>query len=238
MPPRVEALSLPHQDLVPSPSEDAMAWSLARGPAGIRLAVADGAGESAFAGLWARILVRAFAAGTWDGDPASTALATLQARWRRLVERRPLAWHQAEKVREGAFATFLGLTLRPHGRVWRWRARATGDACLVWAPAGSPARAFPQGNPPLRPQALGTRPAPPPPCTDMAGDARPGDAFLLLTDAVAAWYLGSPDRRLLRLLAIADAGPAAFCAWAAAERAQGRLRNDDLTLLSLRLEAG
>jgi hypothetical protein len=71
------------------------------------------------------------------------------------------------------------------------------------------------------------------------GAWREGDLLFLTTDALAAWFLGGVERetapwRDLNTLAAADGG--AFARWADGERAGGRLRNDDLTLV--RVEVG
>src|SRR5437762_14162270 len=66
----------------PQEYEDAFAGNLALG----RFAVADGATESAYAGLWARMLVNEFVA-TASAEPASwdSWLPALQVQWENTV---------------------------------------------------------------------------------------------------------------------------------------------------------
>jgi hypothetical protein len=60
-----------------------------------------------------------------------------------------------------------------------------------------------------------------------SGSWRSGDAFLLLTDAMAAWFLRQREqRRAVRLPAEAD-----FGAWVAEQRESGQLKNDDVTAM-------
>ena len=70
-----------------------------------RCAVADGASESAFAGLWAQLLVRSF-------GRRRLRLARLRQLWQRMVKGRPLPWYLEKKINNGAHAAFVGLVIR------------------------------------------------------------------------------------------------------------------------------
>src|SRR5215831_13409139 len=101
-------LSLPKGDHTPEEYEDA--W--AADPAAGRFAVADGATESAFAGLWARLLAEGFAAAArprdlpaWLGGP--------RRRWAEEVMGLELPWYGEVKRAAGAFATLVGVGVRP-----------------------------------------------------------------------------------------------------------------------------
>ena len=77
-----------------------------------RFAVADGATEGCFTGLWARLLVEDFVSSR--GEAAAEwpdFLPALQERWDADVRARNLPWYADQGVRQGAFATFLGLVL-------------------------------------------------------------------------------------------------------------------------------
>src|SRR5437879_1653927 len=84
--------------------EDACAANVALG----RFAVADGATESSYAGLWASTLVNEFVT-TPSPDPSVWAswLPAAQTRWEMTVGRQPLPWYAEIKWQQGAFATFL-----------------------------------------------------------------------------------------------------------------------------------
>src|SRR5262245_41132578 len=116
--------------------EDAFAGHGARG----RFAVADGASESSFAGMWAKLLVEGFVRepdNPWE-DPGW--LEPLRQKWAAEVADRPLAWYAEVKRQEGAFATLLGLALR---RPSHWRALAVGDSCLMHIREGGMFSSFP-----------------------------------------------------------------------------------------------
>lgn len=233
-------LSLPKAGSSVRENEDAWSCRQDPGSVGWRFALADGATESSFARLWATMLVRAYAQGTWrlDEEP-QWQLENLRRRWLTVVSRRPLPWYAEEKVRLGAYATFLGLALsaNPHGH--RWQAAAVGDTCLFHLRGASLLASFPCASVdelPLRPEAVSSRPGAGTRFLRAEGDCRSGDRFLLVTDALAHLCLeraaqgGRPFTTLVRLT---SAGPRAFADWVGTMRRRGELRNDDVTLIAL-----
>ena len=218
--------------------EDAVAWSRhAR-----RYAVADGASASAFARLWAYLLVHAYTAGRLRAEQLEDDLAPVQARWAELVERRPLAWYALEQARRGAFAALVGLSLAPDGT---WSALAVGDCCLFQVRDAQLVVAFPLQSPEAfhqRPLLLGSRQAANTALRaaeavgTTSGTWQRGDAFLLMSDALAAAFLEAVrGRSAASPLASLDfpPTPAGFRAWVRSLRSQQRLRNDDVSLLWL-----
>ena len=106
---RCVAFSEPKRGSGPEEYEDACAGNLARG----RFAMADGATESAYAGIWARLLVEEFVSSTTEEDGWHAWLAAVQARWEAAVGEKPLPWYAEIKWQQGAFATFLGFWRYP-----------------------------------------------------------------------------------------------------------------------------
>ena len=86
-----------------------------------RCAVADGASESAFADIWAQLLVRGF--GT-----RKMRIADLQAHWQKTVGSKRLPWFLEKKARRGAFAAFVGLSIRGNGAATNRARRAANTA--------------------------------------------------------------------------------------------------------------
>ncbi|HET8627200.1 MAG TPA: protein phosphatase 2C domain-containing protein [Thermomicrobiales bacterium] len=215
----------------------------------VRLAVADGATETSFAGLWAALLARDFCQGRLDGAALPDALAPLQGAWREYVATRPLPWYAEEKVRQGAFSSLLGLTVTNGAAAGGdWEALAIGDSCLFQVRDGDLLGAFPLTGAAeftSRPALLSSDPARnavlPEHLVSAVGDWETGDSFYLMTDALACWFLAAAeagDRPWLTLRDLDPTGLArSFADWVAAERAAGRLRNDDVTLLWVDLAA-
>src|SRR5262245_2641238 len=119
-------LSVPKHGHTAEEYEDA--W--AADPTRRRFSVADGASESSFAALWARLLVEGFVAARRPRDLASW-LDGPRRLWAEQVMPLDLPWYAEMKREQGAYATLVGLA------VWRltadgsaeWRAVAVGDSC-------------------------------------------------------------------------------------------------------------
>lgn len=212
----------------------------------VRCAIADGATESAFAGLWARQLVAAYAASaTAEATDWLATLEQVQARWQAQVTARPLPWYAEAKVRSGAFAALLGVTIAHNaGASGRsWRASAVGDCALFHVRndrllTGFPATtaAFFTSRPLLIPSAPNQLTTLVDHVQQAEGDLQPGDALYLTTDALGHWFLqqaeqgATPWRAIETALAGRRRG---FRRWIAGLRSQGQLRNDDVTLLRI-----
>ncbi|MEB3196149.1 MAG: protein phosphatase 2C domain-containing protein [Candidatus Sericytochromatia bacterium] len=234
------AASTPKAGNQPEECEDR--WAAAAD--GLSFAVADGASEASFAGLWASILAQRFVE-----DPARALeppwlLAARQAFMQQLDLPR-LPWHALEKLRRGSHAALAGVVIDPAAEsfeVFAW-----GDACVAWV-HGEVASCFPfseVADLPERPYLISTVPEQNEAAPGRQGTSRqvplePGhtDVFLM-TDAVAGWFLAewAAGRQPWReLLALPDA--AALTTWAEGARSQKALRNDDVAVISLRLSHG
>ena len=214
------------------------AW--AANPRAGRFAVADGASESSFAELWARLLAGSFVAARspWE---TTDWLSRPRQRWSEAVDSLDLPWYAEMKREQGAFATLLGLAVRPPtpGRPGRWRALAIGDSCLVRFRDGQQPRSFPLTKSQEfdnQPRLLGSRPSLTPAPTLDSGSCQAGDRLFLMTDALAQWFLSCCEKNRRpwdhfgRLLAEPDGN---FAAWIDKCRDQDQLRNDDVTLLAV-----
>jgi serine/threonine protein phosphatase PrpC len=220
--------------------EDAIAWSRRRG----RFAVADGASASAFARLWAQLLVRGYVSGALAAETIEADLAPLQARWSTEIEQRDLAWYAVEQARRGAFAALVGLTLHEDGT---WSALAVGDSCLFLVRDGHIHTALPLSDPDAfgnHPLLLGSRAAANAGLRQAGaivtaeGTWQPGDTFLLMSDALAATFLAqslvarSQEQAATEVLEF-ERTAAGFRRWVRCLRAERLIRNDDVSLLWL-----
>jgi hypothetical protein len=213
-----------------------------------RFAAADGATETSYSGIWAKQLVRYFCknsdAAPFDGD----GFRHLQQRWSTIVRRRPLPWYAEEKVRLGAFAAILGLVLcdeaNGDGSSGSWRAVAIGDSCLVQVRGEEAIARFPLDNSAAfsnRPHLLSSNPAHNSRIVDhlrkMDGTWKREDAFYLMTDALACWFMRELDQERAPWHILRDLGTRdermPFREWIELLRAHGAIRNDDVTLLRI-----
>jgi hypothetical protein len=71
--------------------------------------------------------------------------------------------------------------------------------------------------------------------SEARGDWRPGDRFLLMTDALAHWFLRRHEAAQQPWHDLARAAGAAFADWVEDCRERDGLRNDDVTLVTIDL---
>jgi len=212
-------------------------------------AVADGATETSFSGLWAKQLVRAFCRGRLDGPMCLEGLRLLREQWHKIVSRRRLPWYAEEKVRSGAFAAIAGIRLEDGaGAQGRgiWKAIAVGDSCVFHVRKKKVLCCFPiqksddfNNSPRLlssnKPESERYRAK----LQRTSGVWHGGDTFYLMTDAVACWFLKQiesgavPARELADLT---DGGSNSFQQWLSGLRERKGVRNDDVTILRVEIE--
>jgi hypothetical protein len=234
---------LPRDGHTADECQDAAAADADRG----RFAIADGAGESSFAALWARLLVEEFVHQGSLPAELTTWLPALQRRWeteaRRWAHGPSLPWYLEAGLDRGAFATFLALSLDEKG----WHALAVGDSCLFQVRGEALLQAFPltrSAEFDNSPWLVGSRTS----ADEVAGKQalhlrgrwQPHDRILLATDALAQALLAqdeqgeAPWRQIAQIVHKGDADDA-FGRWVEQLRRSRRLRNDDVTLLAIDL---
>jgi hypothetical protein len=212
-----------------------------------RFAVADGATETSFSGVWARLLVSAFVRHAIGFDFAAEEIRPLQAKWERLVHRKSLPWYAEEKLASGAFSSLLGLEFREEessGAVKRvWRAAASGDSCMVQMRGDEIVAAFPlqeAASFTSRPDLLSSLPT--------ARNAANGvslraegcwgcdDTFFLMTDALGCWFFREKEaggQPWATLRDLDTQGQTSFTAFVDSLRGSGAMKNDDVTLIRI-----
>jgi hypothetical protein len=252
-----EALRVPKAGNTDSEYEDAY-WPPHRvdGQSYSRFAVADGATETSFSGIWAQQLVEAYGAGAFDHVSDSAWLSELRRKWWSIVREKPMPWYAEEKLESGTFAALVGLTLNwdsPDSERGTWHAEAIGDSCLFQLRGSTLLAKFPlqtsedfTNSPVLlsvKPDeysGIGS-------LVSTRGEWQRGDHFYLMTDAVAAWFFRAIERyetpwEILRDLdnelvrpVVAESGMRSFREWVEAARNEGLIRNDDLTLYRIEI---
>lgn len=195
----VHSLILPKAGLERSECED----SIGARSSAQRFCIADGATESFDPRRWARLLTKHWVHSNRSlltREELKPWLHTLGERFRVHWTKRTLPWYAAEKARAGAFAAFLGLSFFGSGDSVSWQAIAIGDSCLVHTRGERMQFSFPisdlsqfGSHPMLAPSNHARLDAAMDRVLIKDGQARVGDVFLLLTDAIAAWYLQALD---------------------------------------------
>ena len=198
-----------------------------------RCAVADGATETSFSGLWANLLVRGYV----EGEP----LEESRIKWKEAIPSDDQPWYVEEKAQAGAYAALVGLTLFAGGT---WDCEAVGDSCLVHIRKKRILQSFPLTSADEfnnRPSLI---------CSlenqtseveflHLNGDWKAGDKFLLLTDAIARWAFGQTESGLNRICNLENESD--LREFSSQQRAvigeDGRssLHNDDITIMKVDL---
>ncbi len=252
---RLRALHAPKEGNKESEYEDAFACQKPPAPPGdgaprppqmtsFTVAVSDGASSSVFAKQWARLRVNDFARGPFpSAGEAAERLALLGRRWRQQIESGDLPWYAQEKLVQGSHASLLVVTWDLQGQR-TFAARAVGDSCLFVIRSGALRHAFPVtrsedfGNHPTllstEQGGAGDLVSPPPAPTFVALDRpyEPGDRFLLMTDALAQWFLAEHEAGRKPWEAL-PTEQNALGPWLQPLRDRGAMKNDDVTLLTL-----
>ena len=237
---------------LPGDCEDASWVSYPAGGGPARVVLCDGATESAFARPWAQALARAFIYRPLDLsrlDEAALArwLLLPQDEWGRRVPWQRVPWHGEAKTRSGALSTLLGLELDQtpaRSGVYLWQAVAVGDCCLFIVRDNALAGSFPMDDAgcfndtpslicsnPVNNAGLWSK------VRRMNGLCRSGDRLVLASDALACWILQAQDfgdGLLETLLALEFSQQ--WEDWLQAKRAGRAIRNDDTTLITIRVE--
>ena len=212
-----------------------------------RFAVADGATETSFSGIWARQLVRAYCSGTFDNLTDTMSIRAMQSKWWKIVRKKPLAWYAEEKLESGAFAALLGLTISAESATSErgiWQATAVGDSCLVQMRGSTVFTTFPLTSSEAftnSPVLLSTKDSDEAGLRSLAsisGDWQCGDHFYLMTDAIAAWFFRAIEQQEAPWTIIRDLDNdpnKPFREWIEQARKQSLMRNDDVTLYRIEI---
>jgi hypothetical protein len=210
-------------------------------PAEFLCAVADGATETSFSGLWAQLLVDAYV-GKGLRRLDATSVSQLADQWHAAIAEKtrakPLPWYAEEKLKSGAYSSLLGLQIRANGR---WSAVSIGDSCLFYIRP----RRWLYGFPYAHADQFNNHPALLSTHADDFGSVKAtlkrgtwadGDLFLLMTDALAHFFIAHPAFR--KRLTDPELDQAGFARLIEAVRAEKLCRNDDVTLVRICPSAG
>lgn len=223
--------------------------------------VTDGASESLLSGYWARTLAASLTTSVvLDPDSASETTKFADAvglaldQWdawlanymlAREESDKPIRWYERPKLDKGSHTAALTAHFaNPTDRTGNWSACGLGDVCVFQIRDNSLLQAFPLSASDdfnSSPQLIGTK------NTDLdlisvranviRGAYRAGDQFFIGTDAFSMWFLcrtenGGAPWNVLRDITCSPS-PAEFESWAQEERASGRMRNDDITVVHI-----
>ena len=207
-----------------------------------RCAVADGATEATYSGMWAEMVVRYLCNIKFFKKGAFTPFSgiqfqKLQKEWFEKVFSKPLPWFAENKARQGAFATVLGIELHCSNH---WRAVAVGDSCLFQVREDKVVIMFPifaSINFNNRPSLLSSNPNSEVVVQSIDGTWQTGDTFYLMTDALACWFIKEIEKGQKPWHSLQHfSDNSKFRNWVELLRDRNEIRNDDVTLMRICIE--
>lgn len=217
-----------------------------------QVAVADGASDAFEGRLWALALVEAFIQLPLEmrherreqAEEIKQWLELPIQTWKNGIPWDKLPWYAEEKARRGAFSTLLGVSFSYLSDInSRWHAIAVGDSCLFQIRDEQVFVRFPINRakdfgiyPPLISTQQEYNCCSLKNLCILKGECRPGDLFVLATDALAAWFLKQLeiDREPWQRLNELDWEK--FVSLIENLRQKNEIRNDDVTLLLVWVE--
>lgn len=234
---RYEAFRFPKSSHSVAQIEDA--WRVADGP--IRAAVSDGASSAYRSGEWAHVLTESWLETSAEFiDNAQQWVHNAAKRWSTNGESATSSWWMEEAESRGSFATLVGIELAPSGA---WRAAAVGDSVVVHLTRDRSAwqvnSAFPVATSAQfdrHPDLVPTHPGDIqefPEIHTTSGSYKYGDAFLLMTDALAEWSLGKAEQGTPVWNDLIEMDSETFGSLVTSERQHGHLEDDDTTLVKV-----
>jgi len=217
-----------------------------------KFAVADGATQASYSKEWARILVTSFLelnTSTLTRDHFESWLEGCRRKWtewERPLASRTLPWFTKEKLLEGSASTFLGISFDFGTDACNqvlWKAVAFGDSCLFIVRGEWLIRHFPieaSDDFTATPSLLHTLAYP---IGDdlhiFSGGVCAGDRIFMATDALAKWLLyvyETTETPWDQLYAISSHSE--LQSFVDENRANGSMRDDDVTLITIEIQAG
>src|SRR5581483_1870105 len=141
----VGAATLPKKGNSAEENEDAYAPPVVQGLKSVpfHCAVADGATETSYSALWAKLLVDCFCS-IEEPSLFDDQLPSLRESWKTATSSKPLPWYAEQKLEKGAFATLLGVRITEGEFPYlRWQAIAVGDSVLFHVRACEIVATFP-----------------------------------------------------------------------------------------------
>jgi hypothetical protein len=222
--------------------EDALAFNVER----MTFAVVDGATEAFGARYWSRLLAK-----SWIRKPSLqtshflTMVNGLAVRAHENWSQKVMPWYAEEKLRSGSYAAFIGLQFEIAENRMSWSAVAIGDCCLLQLRDGELLRSVPLSHseqfsfrpvllPTIQPATVAEH------VSEFNGEVASQDVFLLLSDAIACWFLQAEKgdkataAEFVRILASGE--NEALDILVDELRSKAVMRNDDIAAIHIKVQ--
>jgi hypothetical protein len=241
---RIHKFSIPKRGSQPRECEDAVAINQKR----MVFAVVDGATEAYDSRRWARLFAK-----TWVRiDPPPLEMSDFEPfvkdlGWRlhRRWSKSKLPWYAEEKALGGSFLAFLVLKCELQKRVFNWQAAALGDCCLIQRNGTEVVASFPLQkseefgiDPILLPSLISKQREAFDLVRHRMGSLSPGHDLLLMSDAIASWFLRQHEEGMTEVVQLfdkltSDDDQVGLLNLFEDLRNHHQIKNDDITLIRI-----
>jgi hypothetical protein len=211
-----------------------------------RFAVADGATEAFDARKWAERLAQNWVQrqSTLTSEEFREWVAAEGRELHESWDSLNLSWYSEAKARTGSFAALVGVELDLKHELPSWKAIALGDACLLHRRGDALLESLPlsrsesfnnapilvASNSSLHESSMKS-------VVTGSGNCESGDVLLLMSDAVASWYLQCFENDDLAAEDYLFSRPdGELIEFFDHERLTGRIRNDDLAIVRIEIK--
>jgi len=201
------------------------------------VSISDGATESSFSKEWSEILVNGIFAQDFENDNLIETLKELRKKWKEEIAKKDLPWFAQEKMQKGAFSAFLSVLFDLKNNIWK--SFCIGDCELFLVRNNNLLASFPfensmdfNNNPYLLSSNVQQTIEIDKLFQKKQGDIQKGDMFLLLTDAIATWFLKEYENGKLPWETIIERFEEDdYETWINEQRKSKVLKNDDSTII-------
>lgn len=212
----------------------------------IKFAISDGATESSFSKEWSDLLVSCYKDKPFDLAKLPLTINDVSETWQSITSTIDLPWYAQQKLENGAFATFLGITLNLAEQTFE--SVSIGDCTLFQVRNNELICSFPItsfedfGN---TPSLFATNSKYQ---TDfeksvkyLNGQAESGDLLIIASDALAMWFLKRlnegerPWQNLLTLLNY-EYYQTDFSNWTFNKIKENEIKNDDISVVLINIQ--
>jgi len=202
--------------------------------------VADGATESSFAKQWAEFLTEEFTENSkkqFLKYVLRKAVLKAKDRWKEMLKNKTIPWYAEEKVKKGAYTSFIGMRIFPEKM--EWESISIGDCCLFIVRNDEIYVKFPIknhedfGNTPYLIGSVSEYDKER--IEEKNGELKPEDIIYLFSDAIAQWFLKNSEKKPWKIISeIKDEKE--FQTFIDKLREKKEIKNDDVTMISAEVQ--
>lgn len=212
----------------------------------IKFAISDGATESSFSKEWSSLLVSSYQDKLFDLASLPLTINAISEAWHSITSAIELPWYAQQKLENGAFATFLGITLNLEKQ--NFESVSVGDCTLFQVRNNELLCSFPitsfedfDNTPSLVATNFKFQTDFEKSAKYLKGIIKNDDLFILASDALAMWIFkrlneGERPWHILQILMNHEDYQTDFSNWTYDKIKENEMKNDDISFVIINIE--